>query len=168
VKASLFLSLATLALFAACPAARAQSDDEAGQHVAACLQAASAAAHVPRGVLLVLLYVEGGRPGTVSPNSNGTADLGPMQVNTSWVGKIATHWRSTPDRTYAALRDNACANIEAGSWILGQALNEARGDLWQAVAYYHSRTPRYGEAYLRRFYDISQAMMTRARQEQPS
>jgi len=146
-------------LLCASPHAHAQDAELTGRKVAACLTAAAQGAHVPRGVLLVLLYVEGGTPGLVSPNSNGTADLGPMQVNTSWVGKVAAHWRSDPGRAYAALRDNSCANIEAGSWILGQALEETHGDLWQAVAYYHSHTPRYGDAYLRRFYAITEQLM---------
>jgi len=113
-------------------------------------------------VLLVLLRVEGGRLGMVSPNSNGTADLGPMQVNTSWVSTMARRWHSTPNRTYAALRDNACASLEAGSWILGQALTQSHGDLWQAVAWYHSHTPRFGRAYLMRFYTLSRRMMQSA------
>ncbi|MDT8873239.1 lytic transglycosylase domain-containing protein [Komagataeibacter rhaeticus] len=123
---------------------------------------------VPRGVLLVLLYVEAGRPGMVSPNGNGTADLGPMQVNTTWVDRIARRWHSTPAQTYAALRDSSCANIEAGAWILGQAMHEAHGDLWQAVAFYHSHTPRHGNAYLRRFYDIALTMMARNRRDDRS
>lgn len=139
-----------------------------GQRVQACLTAAASNARVPAGVLLVLLYVENGRPGIVSTNSNGTVDLGPMQVNSTWVRKVAAHWHSTPLRTYTALRDNVCANIEAGSWILGQALSETHGDLWQAVAYYHSHTPRYGEAYLRRFYHIATDMMVRARKGRAS
>jgi len=139
-----------------------------GMRVRACLDAAARNAHVSPSVLLVLLYVEGGHPGTVSDNRNGTVDLGPMQVNSTWIGRIAARWRTTPQRTYAALRDSSCANIEAGSWILGQALAETHGDLWQAVAFYHSHTPRFGEAYLRRFYRIATSMMARARTEQPS
>lgn len=156
-----------LALLAA-PDAHADDEMAQGLRVQACLKAAAANAHVAPGVLLVLLYVEGGKPGTVSDNSNGTVDLGPMQVNSTWVGRIATRWHTTPSRAYVALRDSSCANIEAGSWILGQAIKETHGDLWQAVAYYHSHTPRFGEAYLRRFYEIASTMMARSRKEHRS
>ncbi|MBO1360157.1 lytic transglycosylase domain-containing protein [Acetobacter sacchari] len=139
-----------------------------GRRVQACLSAAATNAHVPTGVLLVLLYVEGGRSGTVSDNSNGTVDLGPMQVNSTWIPKVAQHWRSTPQHAYLALRDNVCANIEAGSWILGQAMTETHGDLWQAVAFYHSHTPRFGDDYLRRFYHIATDMMARTQKGRPS
>lgn len=159
---------AAISLLSAIPVACAQSAEDNGREIAACLSASAKNAGVPQGVLLVLLYVEDGRPGMVSPNSNGTADLGPMQVNTAWVDRIARRWHSTHARTYAALRDSSCANIEAGAWILGQAMQETHGDLWQAVAFYHSHTPRYGEAYLRRFYDITKKMMTRSRQGERS
>ena len=156
-------ALGVFPLFAASTTAHAVSIEENGRQIAACLEASAKISSVPRGVLLVLLYVEAGRPGMVSPNSNGTADLGPMQVNTTWVDRIARRWHSTPAQTYAALRDSSCANIEAGAWILGQAMHEAHGDLWQAVAFYHSHTPRHGNAYLRRFYDIALTMMARNR-----
>lgn len=139
-----------------------------GQRIQACLNAAALNARVPASVLLVLLTVEGGKPGTVSGNTNKTADLGPMQVNTIWVGKVARHWHTTPERAYIVLRDNTCASIEAGSWILGQALVEAHGDLWQAVAYYHSHSPRYGRAYLERVYKTATRLMARAHKERRS
>ncbi|WP_083301982.1 lytic transglycosylase domain-containing protein [Kozakia baliensis] len=165
-------ALLALALGSMAPArADGRGDAETlaqGRRIQACLTAAAANARVSPAVLLVLLYVEGGHPGTVSDNRNGTVDLGPMQVNSTWVGRIATRWRTTPQQAYAALRDSSCASIEAGSWILGQALAETHGDLWQAVAFYHSHTPRYGEAYLRRFYQIATTMMARAKTERPS
>jgi soluble lytic murein transglycosylase-like protein len=37
-----------------------------------------------------------------------------------------------------ALRDEFCANVEGGAWILRQALDEAHGDLWEAAGLYHS------------------------------
>ncbi|KXV19244.1 lytic transglycosylase domain-containing protein [Gluconobacter oxydans] len=160
--------LLPLALAALAAAPCASADDQTGRQVAACLQASAHNAHVPTGAMLVLLYVEGGKPGTVSRNSNGTADLGPMQVNTIHVPEIAQHWHTTPTRAYAALRDSACASLEAGGWILGQEMTKAHGDLWQAVAGYHSHTPRYGQAYLQRFYSISQSLIRTAHSGDPA
>jgi len=122
---------------------------DAGEKVLACIDAASAVHQVPSGLIITLLRVEGGRLGSVSPNTNGTVDIGPMQVNTIWVGKIAKHWRTTEAIAYDTLRDNFCANVEGGAWILQQALDEAKGNIWEGVALYHSHKAVHKLAYLR-------------------
>ncbi len=121
-----------------------------------CLKAAAELHQVPAGGLVLLLSVEDGRLGEVSQNTNRTVDIGPMQVNETWVPKIAEHWRASPDAAYRALRDNFCANVEGGAWILRQALDEAHGDLWKGVALYHSHDPVHKLEYMRLVY--AQAM----------
>ncbi len=128
-----------------------------------CLKAAAELHQVPAGVLALLLNVEDGRLGEVSQNTNGTVDIGPMQVNDTWVPKIAGHWRASPDAAYRALRDNFCANVEGGAWILRQALDEAHGDLWQGVALYHSHDPVRKLEYMRLVY--AQAMRLKRESE---
>ena len=83
-----------------------------------CLKAAAEVHHVPAGVLVLLISVEAGRLGAVSQNANGTVDIGPMQVNDTWLGKIAGHWGASREEAYRALRDSFCANVEGGAWIL--------------------------------------------------
>jgi hypothetical protein len=56
-----------------------------------CLKAAADLHHVSAGLLVLLINVEAGPLGAVSQNSNGTVDIGPMQVNDTWVPKIAHH-----------------------------------------------------------------------------
>jgi soluble lytic murein transglycosylase-like protein len=148
-------------------ATRAEALSPAERRVHACIAAAADAYGVPEALILILLNVEGGRIGTVSPNSNDTADLGPMQVNTAWVGPIAGHWRSTPQAAYAALRDNFCANIEGGTWILRQALDEARGDFWSGVGIYHSHNPVYKDAYLRKVLEWTLRLREQSRRSAP-
>jgi hypothetical protein len=121
-----------------------------------CLRAAAELHHVPAGVLALLMRVEAGRLGEVSQNTNGTVDIGPMQVNDTWVPKIAGHWSASHAAAYRALRDNFCANVEGGAWILRQALDEAHGDLWKGVALYHSHDPVHKLEYMRLVY--AQAM----------
>jgi hypothetical protein len=104
-----------------------------------CLKVAVDLHHVPAGPLVLLIKVEAGRLGAVSQNSNGAVDIGRMQVNDTWVPKIARHWRASTNTSYQAPRDSFCANVEGGAWILRQALDEARGSLWEGVALYHSR-----------------------------
>lgn len=128
----------------------------------ACLTAAAEAHRLPPAMLVVLLKVEGGTLGRTSQNTNDTLDIGPMQVNTIWVPKLAVRWRTTREAAHAALRDNLCANLEAGAWILRQALDEAGGDFWRGVGYYHSRTPVYTERYLRKVLDASRRLQAQS------
>ncbi len=118
--------------------------------VVGCIESAATAYRLPPAVVLILLSVEGGTLGQVSPNSNGTVDIGPMQVNTIWVAAVARHWGATASAAYVALRDNFCANVEAGTWILRQAMDQARGDFWEGVGFYHSHDPGYKTDYLRK------------------
>jgi hypothetical protein len=119
-----------------------------GVYIRGCLLAAGNAYQEPPAVLVILLNVEGGRLGAVSPNTNGTVDIGPMQVNDIWLPKLAAHWATTERAAYVALRDNFCANVEAGAWILRIGLDEARGDFWDGIGIYHSHDPGYKRSYL--------------------
>jgi hypothetical protein len=130
-----------------------------------CLKAAADVHHLPAGVLVLLISVEGGRLGGVSQNTNGTVDIGPMQVNDTWVGKIAEHWGSLRAEAYRALRDNFCANVEGGARILRQALDEARGDLWEGVALYHSHAPVHKLEYMRLVYEQAMRLKREAGRE---
>ena len=118
---------------------------------------------MPAGALVLLLEVEHGRLRAVSPNTNGTVDIGPMQVNEIWVGKIAQRWNTSKDAAYLALRDNFCANVEAGAWILRQALDEASGNLWNGVAIYHSHNPVHQREYMRLVYKSAMRLRQEAR-----
>lgn len=116
---------------------------------------------MPPQLIVSVMAVEGGDIGTVSLNANRTADLGVMQVNTgAWLPLVAeAHFHGDRSLAYQQLRDNACYNIQVGTWILRQAIDEANGDLWRGVAFYHSHTPglamrytqRVQRAYLRLF-----------------
>ena len=130
-----------------CASAQDPSSDNA-RIIGGCLSAAADAYRLPPAILVVLLNVEGGSLGHVSPNTNATVDIGPMQVNQIWIPQVAAHWHASAAATFIALRDNFCANVEAGAWILRQGLDEARGDFWQGVGYYHSHDPERRATYL--------------------
>ena len=125
-----------------------------------CILAAAAGHHLPPAVLVILLDVEGGQLGQVSGNSNGTVDVGPIQVNEAWLPDLARHWRASVADSFLALRDSFCANVEAGAWILRQGLDEAHGDFWTGVAYYHSHDPAHKTDYLRKV--LAQALRFQA------
>jgi hypothetical protein len=143
------LAILAVSLVTACEPVRAADDLAKGTFVKACIDAAARAYSIPSEVLLILLNVENGRLGAVSQNKNDTVDIGPMQVNQIWLPKLAEHWRASREATYRALRDEFCANVEGGAWILRQALDEAEGDLWEGIGLYHSHNERHKTDYLR-------------------
>jgi hypothetical protein len=128
-----------------------------------CILAASQVHQLPPAMLVILLNVEGGTIGRVSENTNGAVDIGPMQVNEIWLPRLARHWHASIPDTFQALRDNFCANVEGGAWILRLALDEAHGDFWGGVAIYHSHDPSYQAAYLRQV--LRQALRLEAHNE---
>jgi len=115
-----------------------------------CIESAARAHRLSPAILLILLQVEDGRLGRVSDNSNATVDIGPMQVNEIWLPKVAAHWGVSVPETFVTLRDSLCANLEGGAWILRQGIDEARGDFWQGVGFYHSHSPDHKADYLRK------------------
>ena len=148
------LAAAVLAsLLATSPSYASEALTPAEARIRGCITTAADVYRLPASLILILLKVEGGQLGAVSGNTNDTLDIGPMQVNTIWVPQIARHWRTTPQAAYAALRDNFCANVEGGTWILRQALDEAGDDFWSGVGIYHSHDPVHKATYLRKVLD---------------
>lgn len=119
----------------------------------ACLLSAANMQKLPPQALMTILSVEGGRVGQISKNTNGTADLGPMQINDGvWVPVIADlHFQGDRKCAYTMLRDNGCYNVHVGAWILRQAVQDAGGDVMKGVGWYHSRTPKHTKRYQKLF-----------------
>jgi hypothetical protein len=113
----------------------------------ACMVAAASFYSLPPRVLPSIQVVEGGRPGTISRNNDGSSDLGVMQVNTLWVPRFAAITGMTPDAVRARLIADPCFNIAAAAAIMRLCLNESRGDLLRAVGFYHSHTPILADEY---------------------
>lgn len=122
--------------------------------LAACLMIAAQTYMVPPGVLLGILQVEGGRIGQEVGNTNGSYDLGPMQVNTIWLPVLARRWNVDRETARTWLRDDGCVNMGVAAWILRQRIN-LTGSLWEGIAGYHSLTPGIGSGYAGR---VSAAM----------
>lgn len=82
---------------------------------------------------------EAGWIGAQVRNTNGSHDLGPLQINSWWIPKIA----ALVDRPQADVRSwlmsDPCFNAEAARWIFLSALRTT-GDFWKAVGVYHSPT----------------------------
>jgi soluble lytic murein transglycosylase-like protein len=113
----------------------------------ACMAAAAAFYHLPPRVLPSIQAVEGGKIGMVSINTNGSADLGLMQVNTIWVGPLANLARMDRVAVVDRLVHDPCFNIAAAAAIMRLYLTEVHGNLMAAIGYYHSHTPGLSAAY---------------------
>ena len=113
----------------------------------ACMAVTAAFYHLPPRVLPSIQAVEGGKVGTVRINTNGSADLGLMQINTIWVGPLAAVTHLDREIVVDRLLNDPCFNIAASGAIMRLYLNEVHGNLMAAIGYYHSHTPGLGAAY---------------------
>lgn len=126
--------------------------------VAACIRKAAKGKPWLERTLWGLRDQEGGWIGAAVANSNGTHDLGPLQVNSWWVPKIAVLVGRPEAHVRYWLRNDACFNAEAARWIFLSGL-AATDDYWKAIGVYHSptawRQARYAKSvavHLRRRY----------------
>lgn len=106
-----------------------------------CMVMVSSFHHLPSGVLSSIQKVEGGYPGAVRQNTNGTQDLGVMQINTRWVTPLVHVTHQPGTKIYERLRDDSCYNIAVAGAIMKLYLQETHGDIMQAIGNYHSHTP---------------------------
>lgn len=72
----------------------------------------------------------------VRKNSNGTRDVGVMQINSLWLPTLAKYG-ITEQHLF-----EPCVNIAVGAWILRQRQLQF-GNTWEAVGAYHSKTPSF-------------------------
>ena len=114
----------------------------------ACMALVASIYHLPPRVLPSIQAVEGGAVGTVSHNSNGSDDLGVMQVNTVWLPALVSYTGLPADIVRQRLVNEPCFNIAAAGAIMALHLRERGGELMPAVGDYHSRTPPLHDAYL--------------------
>lgn len=107
----------------------------------ACIVSASRQYHIPAPLLIAILKTENGRKGLARRNHNGTFDYGPMQINSYWLPKIKKFGYTAQD-----LKNNPCANVSVGAWILAESIANGHS-LWRGVADYHSYTPKENRKY---------------------
>jgi hypothetical protein len=82
---------------------------------------------------------EAGWIGAEIPNRNGTHDLGPFQINSSWLPRIAADVHRPIGDIRRWLRDDPCFSTATAAWIFLRTYRSTR-DYWQAVGLYHSST----------------------------
>ncbi|MFZ5700756.1 lytic transglycosylase domain-containing protein [Sphingobium fluviale] len=82
---------------------------------------------------------EGGWIGAQVRNTNGSHDLGPLQINSWWVPKLSALVGRSQVEVRTWLTSDPCFNAGAARWIFLSALRTT-GDFWKAVGVYHSPT----------------------------
>ena len=107
--------------------------------IARCIQRAADGRPWLERTLWGLRDQEGGWIGAEIRNSNGSHDLGPLQVNSFWVPKLASLIDRQPSQVRAWLMHDPCFNVQAARWIFLSALSATR-DYWKAIGVYHSPT----------------------------
>jgi hypothetical protein len=93
--------------------------------------------------LYLILDVEGGTVGLNSlPNKNGTYDIGPAQINSSHLVKLAARGVSQRE-----IRESLCTNILVQAFLYNDARKRAP-TVAKAIALYHSPTSHVQLEYL--------------------
>ena len=82
---------------------------------------------------------EGGWLGAEVANADGSHDLGPLQVNSWWVAKLAAATGRPAVHIRHWLIHDACFNVDTARWIFLAALRSTK-DYWKAIGVYHSPT----------------------------
>ncbi|AZQ50794.1 transglycosylase SLT domain-containing protein [Burkholderia cenocepacia] len=117
-----------------------------------CLDDAAAFQHVSVSLMRGIAQVESGmNPNAVNTNTNGTVDIGLMQINSTWLPTLARE-----GITRESLFD-ACTNAYVGAWILSQNIRQL-GANWNAIGAYNSASPDKRLAYARKVYDAIRTM----------
>ncbi len=115
----------------------------------ACMVVVAKLYGLPPEVLPSIQAVEGGYPGAISLNRDGSADLGVMQINTRWLPAVAAYTRKQYTIVRGRLIHDPCFSIVIAGAIMRTYLDQAHGNLLRAVGYYHSHTAVLGEEYRR-------------------
>ena len=90
----------------------------------------------------------------VRQNTNGTRDIGVMQINSIHLPELAK---------YGVLESHLydpCTNITVGAWLLSRRQADY-GNTWEAVGTYHSKTPSYKWKYAEKVQGNLQQLLPR-------
>ncbi len=131
----------------------------------ACMTLVASLYNLPPRVLPSIHVVEGGQIVTDHLNTDGSHDLGYMQVNTRWLPVLARYTGQSPEVVRQNLLSRACYNIAAAGLILRLYLDETRGDLMRAVGNYNSHTPPLNQAYQMKVLHSASRLFARSRDE---
>ena len=107
----------------------------------ACWDDAARRYNVSGDLLYAIARTESGlNPQAIGRNTNGSRDIGLMQINSAWLPTLASHGIGERDLY------EPCTNIHVGAWILAGNVNRL-GYTWEAVGAYNAANPVRRRAY---------------------
>ena len=129
-----FASTALILSFLSAPHASAFCFEEAGDLYG-----------LPPDLLIAISKTESGLRADLPPswNTDGSYDVGLMQVNSNWY-----FWSPVVRNLWPNIQD-PCTNVMTGAWILAQCVRKY-GYNWKGIGCYHSQTPDKRDEYARR------------------
>lgn len=99
---------------------------------AMCWEEASTAYGIPSEVLKAIAKTESGFNNDArNTNSDGSTDIGMMQINSSWLPTLKKY-----DITRSDLATDPCLNLKVGAWILSNNIQKL-GWNWDAIGAYN-------------------------------
>ena len=134
-RAPLFRAAALPIVLAACPLAHAQAI-QGDTSKSLCFSLVAARSGIPEGLLRAVAKIESNnRRDAIHVDSDGTYDVGVMQVNSSHFEELEADYHITEK----ILLERPCVNIAVGARILGGFLRRY-GATWRAVGSYGAGT----------------------------
>lgn len=111
---------------------------------AACFKEAAARYGVPSSLLMAISRVESsGNPRAINRNTDGSYDIGHMQINSRWIPALQRYGITERDLF------DACTNTYVGAWILAQNIHRL-GYSWNAIGAYNASSQSKRMAYARK------------------
>jgi len=106
-----------------------------------CINEAAIEYHIPAKLLIAIVQVEHGKTAQIVKNKNGSYDLGPAQINSSWLPTLKAHGITQRDVQF-----DPCINIKVSAWIAAKAI-ASENNLAAGIGNYHSHTRLYNRSY---------------------
>ena len=113
-----------------------------------CVNDASRYFGIDSELVFTLFDNEGGKVGSFVRNTNGSYDIGPMQINSSNLKEINKHF---PAVTWKVLAYDACASFWVGTWWLYRKIIDRNGNVFEGIGDYNSKTPKVRARYIFKF-----------------
>jgi len=124
-----------------------------------CFEEAGRQAGVEPALLWAIAQVETGfNPAAISTNSDGSLDVGLMQINSRWRSKLG-------EKTWNALSD-PCTNVQVAAGILAECIAE-HGYSWQGIGCYNAISTDKRADYARKILAVMQRILERQQGAKP-
>lgn len=108
----------------------------------ACWEDAATRYQVSSVLLYAIARTESGlNPQAIGRNSNGSRDIGLMQINSAWLPTLASHGIGERELF------EPCVNIYVGAWILAGNVSRL-GYTWEAVGAYNAANTALRRSYV--------------------